>query len=128
MRKEHYHNILRNQMIPSARGLFFDDDWIYQQDNDPKHTAGINQRYLRNKGVIVMDWPAQSPDLNPIENLWNELDRRLKNRMCNSEDELFQVLKDGWDSLPAEYLESLVDSMPRRCNAVIQARGNGTKY
>jgi hypothetical protein len=128
MRKEQYHCILVNQMMPSARGLFFDNNWIFQQDNDPKHTAHINKAYLRNKGVNVLDWPAQSPDLNPIENLWNELDRRLKNRRCNSEEELFDVLKAGWEALPDDLLESLVDSMPRRCQAVIEARGNATKY
>jgi hypothetical protein len=128
MKKEHYHSILQRQMIPSAAGLFLGRPWIFQQDNDPKHMALINKRYLENKGVNILNWPAQSPDLNPIENLWNELDRQLQNRDCNSEDELFDTLKDGWDDLTAEYMEKLVDSMPRRCAAVIAANGNGTKY
>jgi hypothetical protein len=123
-----YHSILQRQMIPSAEALFPHIPWTFQQDNDPKHTAGVNKRYLQNKNVNVLDWPAQSPDLNPIENLWNELDRRLKRRACNTENELFEVLKEGWDALPQDYLQKLVDSMPNRCRAVILARGNGTKY
>ena len=86
------------------------------------------RQYLRNQRVNVMEWPPQSPDLNPIENLWNQLDRSLKNRVCNTEDELFEVLKGGWEALSADYIESLVDSMPSRCRAVIEARGYGTKY
>ena len=128
MNKEMYHSILQREMIPSAALLFPHSPWIFQQDNDPKHTARLNQTYLANIGVTVLDWPAQSPDLNPIENLWNELDRRLKDRDCNSEDDLFDTLKDGWDSIPADYMEKLIDSMPRRCAAVIAANGNGTKY
>ena len=128
MMKEDYHHILSRHMVPSARALFPRNNFLFQQDNDPKHTAMLNKAYLVNKGIQVLPWPAQSPDLNPIENLWNELDRRLKNRVCNSEDELFEVLKEGWEALPQEYLEKLVDSMQNRCRAVILARGNGTKY
>lgn len=124
-----YHTILVQHMIPSARGLNLNGDpWIFQQDNDPKHNAKINKAYLRRKGITVMDWPAQSPDLNPIENLWSELDRRLRKRVCHTENDLFDILKQGWESLDQDYLEKLVDSMPRRCKAVIDAKGHGTKY
>jgi hypothetical protein len=128
MDKEMYHSILQREMIPSAAGLFPGSPWIFQHDNDPKHKARINQTYLANIGVNVLDWPAQSPDLNPIENLWNHLDRHLQNRDCNNEEELFNALKGGWESITAEYVEKLVDSMPNRCAAVIAANGNGTKY
>lgn len=128
MKKEHYHRILQHEMIPSARGLYGRSPWIFQQDNDPKHTAHVNKQYLIRKHINILEWPSQSPDLNPIENLWSELDRRLKKRTCNTEDQLFEVLRHGWDQLAPEYLEKLVDSMPSRCRAVIKAKGNGTKY
>ena len=59
-----------------------------------------------------MKWPAQSPDLNPIENLWAELNRLTKDRKPTNEDELFEVLKSGWQSINLEYLHKLVESMP----------------
>jgi hypothetical protein len=123
MKKEEYHAILQHQMFPSANALFGQNNWIFQQDNDPKHTVIINQAYLANRHVNVMDWPAQSPDLNPIENLWSELNRQLQDRACNTPDELFDVLKAGWEAIPQEYIQKLIDSM-----AVIRANGRATKY
>jgi hypothetical protein len=128
MKKEEYHAILQHQMFPSANALFGHNNWIFQQDNDLKHTAIINQAYLANRHVNVMDWPAQSPDLNPIENLWSELKRQLQDRTCNTPDELFDVLKAGWEAIPREYIQKLIDSMARRCLAVIRANGRATKY
>lgn len=75
-----------------------------------------------------MDWPSQSPDLNPIEILWSILDKRCRDRRPNNEVELFQILQDAWRALPVSLLDDLVTSMPRRCQAVIDAEGRATKY
>ena len=69
-----------------------------------------------------MLWPVQSPDLNPIENLWSILDTRLKYRKCSNEDELFKVLQDGWEDFDLQILKNLVNSMSKRCQAVIDAK------
>ncbi len=128
MDKDVYHKVLQHHAFPSAETLFPDKNYIFQQDNDPKHTAIINKRYLVNKKIKTFDWPPQSPDLNPIENLWSILDGRLKDRKPQSEQELFDMLGDAWYELPVDLLTKLADSMPRRCQAVIKNKGYPTKY
>jgi transposase len=123
-----FNNILERQMIPSAKKLFPDGDFIFQQDNDPKHRADINQHYLADENIQLLDWPSQSPDLNPIENLWSIIDKNIKNRNPTDEIELFNIIKTSWESLTVDLLSRLVDSMPARCEAVIQNNGMPTKY
>ena len=76
----------------------------------------------------MMNWPAQSPDLNPIEILWGSLNRLTQDRNPQSEDELFEILKHAWNSMSDEYPHNLVESMPSRCKAVIQSKEWPTKY
>jgi hypothetical protein len=101
---------------------------VKEQYQNILHTAKIIKAWFTEYEIPKLDWPAQSPDLNPIENLWSILDSRVKNRTCNSENELFQVLQTAWNELPVDLLTKLVDSMPHRCRAVIDANGNATKY
>ena len=75
-----------------------------------------------------MVWPAQSPDLNPIENLWSIVDRIAKNRRVQNEKELFEVIEYTWKTLAPDLLQRLVGTMKRRCEAVIAAKGYATKY
>jgi hypothetical protein len=128
LKKEQYQTILENEMLPSADLLFGRENWHFQQDNDPKHTAKVIKEWFNQYEIPKMEWPAQSPDLNPIENLWSILDQRVKHRKPNTDEELFDVLKKGWEELPVDLLTKLVDSMPHRCRAVIEAKGNATKY
>lgn len=129
-----YKSILQRHMIPSAlklwpqSGVQTRPTWIFQQDNDPKHKAKSVQQYLSNKGVRILPWPSQSPDLNPIENLWSILDYKAKGRQPRNEADLLQMLQDDWAKLDPQILQNLVKSMPQRCQAVIDARGYPTKY
>lgn len=127
MNKEMYMSILEDVMLPFARDSF-GRRFIFQQDNDPKHSAGAVKNWFNNHRVNVMKWPSQSPDLNPIENLWDELDRRLKNIKAKNANEKFQQLEEAWYQIPASVIENLINSMPRRCQAVIKAKGYATKY
>ena len=134
LEKTQFHKILVYQMRPSGERIFKGKQFWFQQDNDPKHTAKINKRYLMTKektGFLkVMDWPSQSPDLNPIENLWGILDRKLRGRAPKNEDDLYEILKSAWEELEGEkqLLRNLARSMPNRIKAVLKAKGYPTKY
>lgn len=75
-----------------------------------------------------MKWPSQSPDLNPIEHLWDELQRRCKGLKASNKAEKFAQLRQKWSEIPNEVLSKLIESMPRRCQAVIDSKGYPTKY
>jgi hypothetical protein len=123
-----YHNILQTQMLPSARKLFGDSEWKFQEDNDPKHTSNVCKHFHVEHKTNRIDWPAQSPDLNPIENLWSILDERCKDRSPNTKNELFACLANEWNNLPISILTNLVDSMPNRVAEVIKRRGFSCGY
>ncbi len=74
-----YQNFLDHFMLPFADQLFKDADFIFQQDLAPAHTAKSTKSWLNDHGVGVLDWPANSPDLNPIENLWGIVKRKMRN-------------------------------------------------
>ena len=76
--------------MTSAFELYQDSDWIFKQDNDPKHTSRVTKAFIAEASINLLPWPSQSPDLNPIENLWSILDVKLKGRRCNNKTELFE--------------------------------------
>lgn len=122
-----YEEILNQHMIQHGRRKM-PRGWIFQQDNDPKHTSNHIKEFFRKKKIRVLEWPSQSPDLNPIEHLWEELDRRIRIVNYTKPDDLFIALEREWKNLPIETLMKVVDSMPSRCRAVIDAKGYATKY
>lgn len=130
MTKEVYIDLLNRNLKESARKLGLTRSFTFQQDNDPKHTAKVVQQWFQQQHIKVMDWPAQSPDLNPIENLWNELDRKLRRRPDQPKNvkELENFLKEEWAKIDQETTAKLVGSMPRRIQAVKEAKGGHTKY
>ena len=104
---------------------------VFVQDNAPGHAAGTTKQLLRNSGVILIDWPAFSPDLNPIETLWNKMKDWLQihypEYKCSYE-ELRRRVQEAWDAIGEDLLEELVDTMPERCQDVINANGMYTKW
>ncbi|KAG3063042.1 hypothetical protein PI124_g23223 [Phytophthora idaei] len=86
--------------------------------------------FLEEQGVEVLKWTPRSPDLNPIENLWSILTRCVyKNgRQFNSLAELRAAIEYAWESIEPKIIRSLIDSMPRRCQEIIEKNGNKTHY
>ncbi len=123
-----YQEILEHFMLPSADKLYGDADFIFQQDLAPAHTAKGTKSWFNDHGVTVLDWPANSPDLNPIENLWGIVKRKMRDTRPNNADELKATVEETWASIPPQQCHKLITSMPRRIEAVIKAKGAPTKY
>ena len=102
--------------------------WVFQSDNDPKHSSKLVKDWLSANGVQDLDWPPQSPDLNPIENLFGILKRRVGTRRFKNKQELMNCLKSEWEAITTSILSNFIESMPKRCADVVRNKGYHTKY
>ncbi len=123
-----YQEILEHFMLPSADKLYGDADFIFQQDLAPAHTAKGTKSWFNDHRVTVLDRPANSPDLNPIENLWGIVKRKMRDTRPNNADDLKATVKETSASIPSQQCHKLITSMPRQIEAVIKAKGAPTKY
>ena len=101
---------------------------VFMQDGAPCHRAKIVTQFLKSKKIRILDWPGNSPDLNPIENLWSILKDKVSEKQPTSAKMLEQAIKEVWVRELSNECQSLVESMPRRLEAVIKAKGGPTKY
>jgi hypothetical protein len=121
--------ILQSHLVQSAERVFPNNTvWWFLQDNDPKHSSRLVHEWLFCHGVQCLDFPPHSPDLNPIENLWANLKRRVEEHNSRNIEELQQQIHIEWLRTDKIFLSNLSDSMPRRCKAVIANEGHPTKY
>lgn len=126
-----YIEILEHHLLPLIKKEFNCKGYLFQDDNAPVHTAEDVQKWTSmNKIKVLEDWPSQSPDLNPIEHLWSELERRIRNRprAITKVAELETALQEEWDKISRSQVMALIESMPRRIEAVIANNGWPTKY
>ena len=126
MNQHHYLSILDKHAVRSGTRLI-GQGFVFQNDNDPKHTARLCRHYLdeqfRCRKLYIMKWPPQSPDLNPIEKLWDHLDVEVRKTCPHSSTDLFHKLQDTWNNISADTLNKLLERMPRLCKAEISAKG-----
>ncbi len=128
MNKEKYLDTLKNYLLPyinekNATPL------VFQQDGAPCHTARVVMEFFNVNKVEVLDWAAQSPDLNPIEHIWGIIKQKLGNKIFESLEDLKNEILRIWESeITPELCEKLIRSMGKRIDAVIKARGGHTKY
>lgn len=125
-----YRQILSDHLLPWAEQLLGSrhTEWLLQDDNATPHRCQAVQRFLQTSNIRRIDWPARSPDLNPIEHLWDELGRRVRQRGPTSIAQLATVLKEEWDAIPQQRIRNLIQSMPRRIRDVLVTRGGYTTY
>ena len=111
--------ILADSRLPSARTLNMDHGGVFQQDNDPEHTAKATQEWLKKKHIQVMEWPSQSPDLNPIENLWRELKLRDAKHQPQNLKDLERIFRVEWTNILPEMCTNLVTNYKKHLTSVL---------
>lgn len=122
-----YKDILNNILVPYTDEVM-PLTFVFQHDNDPKHTSKFVKEWLKNEKIKVLKWPAQSPDLNPIENLWEIVNKNISPRNFKNVDQLFDALVEAWNNIDRGIIYNLIKSLPKRCADVIKAKGYYTKY
>jgi len=130
----------KNERMTSARYIEIVQDKLplfmnlhncnkFMQDGAPCHTAKASMAWFRENKISVLDWPGNSPDINPIENLWQVMKRKVEEKHPSSIDSLKSAIKEVWiKDITNEYCQELTDSIPRRLAAIIKNRGGTTKY
>jgi hypothetical protein len=126
---ECYQQVLQHYLVPHGRRLA-GPQWIFQQDNAPIHTALTTKKWLQDHNTRLLDWPSRSPDLNPIENLWGSLVRRVytAGKQFETTAELKVAIEAAWAEIEAPELQDLVNSMPRRMIEVLKANGSSIRF
>jgi transposase len=119
---------VESHVVPYAP--FIGENFLLMNDNARPHMARIVVRYLEQVGIRLLPWPADSPDLNPIEHVWDFLGKRVRGRQLRPEtlNGLRVALKEEWAQIPQDYITTLTQSMPNRLRDVIRACGGNTRY
>lgn len=120
--------VLANYVVPFAP--FIGDDFVLMQDNARPHSARCVTEYLEEVGIEKLNWPACTPDGNPIEHVWDMLGRRVRSRAVapTTLNDLRMALQEEWQNIPQNDIRELISGMGRRMQAIVRARGSNTKY
>ena len=127
-----YIELLKSYVIPKLEAAkeLLGVEFTFMQDNAPCHKSKKVTEFLANSDVSVLDWPAQSPDLNPIENIWNIIKerRRRKYGVPQTRADLIKQIFDIWSELTVNDVENCITNMERRLLEVLRMKGRATKY
>lgn len=131
MRQDQYKKVLETRLVPQLQEWFpGHEEPIFMHDGAPCHKAKSITAFLREKGIQVLDWPGNSPDMNPIENVWELLKRAVAKSAITTKRELIEKIIFEWNHNPhiKDTVQSCIESMPRRIKALIAVKGGHTKY
>ena len=126
-----YVNILQKSLLDTLKQYGLDrEDVYFQQDGDSKHTSKHALGFLDVEGIDFLPWSPNSPNMSPIENLWDYLDRLVcaRNQWLKNLNELWLALKEEWESIPQSFVNKLYSSMPLRVCDLLKANGRHTRY
>ena len=126
--RQTYIHVIGDTLIRFIKRRFnANDNFMLMQDNAPPHTCHYAMKFFKANDILVMFWPSTLPDLNPIENIWDIIDDRLKTMRPRNLKELQSMIQQIWDNITEETCKKLVDSMPRRLKSCQRVKG-GTMY
>lgn len=129
MDAEKYGEVLEETLLPFAYAVY-GNNFIFMQDNAPCHTSQGIREWFKHLGISVMRWPALSPDLNPIENVWSLLSRMVysNGKQYTTLEDLKTAIQESWENLSSHFIQNNIRSMPDRCVKVIQRNGDKISY
>lgn len=129
-----YCEIIESHLFPNVHRV--GPRWRFQQDNSPVHTAGVTKQLFEDHRIRVIDWPANSPDLNPIENLWAILKQKVEKKVNIhilkkkkiSTSEFQEIIRQEWDDIDRDTFLNLSRSMTNRITELIEKNGEKINY
>ena len=123
-------NVLAPRVVPHFDNRALADRPMFMDDNARPNRTRIVQHFLQQEAVQTIPWPAMSPDMNPIEYVWDFIGRKInqRNPKCQNIDELRTAVLQEWQQFPQERRSRLVRSMTRRVTELYNKRGGYTRY
>ena len=128
---ELYRSILEGELVQTIEWYGLEKaNVVFQHDNDPKHTAYATKLWLEKNKFSVLVWPPQSPDMNPIEHMWNELERCIRKRrnIPKSTNELWLAIEKEWETISIPFCQKLISTIPKRIDDLKKAKGGFTRW
>ena len=127
MNSSMYREILEKNLQKSATSLGHSQNFVLQHNNHLKHTAKLTKEWFENNGISTLNWPSQSPDLNPIENLWNTLKVKVHERNPQNIKQLEELYKEEWGKVTLDQCGKLVANYKKRLEAVKKNKPEATQ-